>query len=242
MPEAALLDAPGLYTSIEQYNIMMESGYMDVMQQYYNDAGLQLLGSFAYTFRQMSSNKPAQTLADLQGLRIRTMENRYHEIYWQAMGATSIPLVFSELYMALSQDTMDAQENSIYNLVSSNLGEVQKYVIFTYHAPMVSSYVMNKEQYDALTEEQQDLLHRMIDGIKADVIANIPEGEEQNQKELSEKYGMAMLYPNTEMVMALREGSGRDAVIAALREDLGNEKVDTFLQVLEDAARKVGEH
>ena len=42
--------------------------------------------------------------------------------------------------------------------------------------------------------------------------------------------------------MALREGSGRDAVIAALREDLGNEKVDTFLQVLEDAARKVGEH
>ena len=89
---------------------MMESGYMDVMQQYYNDAGLQLLGSFAYTFRQMSSNKPAQTLADLQGLRIRTMENRYHEIYWQAMGATSIPLVFSELYMALSQDTMDAQE------------------------------------------------------------------------------------------------------------------------------------
>ena len=153
------------------------------------------------------------------------------------MGATSIPLVFSELYMALSQDTMDAQENSIYNLVSSNLGEVQKYVIFTYHAPMVSSYVMNKEQYDALTEEQQDLLHRMIDGI-----ANIPEEEEQNQKELSEKYGMAMLYPNTEMVMALREGSGRDAVIAALREDLGNEKVDTFLQVLEDAARKVGEH
>ena len=242
VPEAALLDAPGLYTSIEQYNIMMESGYMDVMQQYYNDAGLQLLGSFAYTFRQMSSNKPTQTLADLQGLRIRTMENRYHEIYWQAMGATSIPLVFSELYMALSQGTMDAQENSIYNLVSSNLGEVQRYVIFTYHAPMVSSYVMNKEQYDALTEEQQDLLHRMIDGIKADVIANIPEEEEQNQKELSEKYGMAMLYPNTEMVMALREGSGRDAVIAALREDLGNEKVDTFLQVLEDATRKAGEH
>ena len=33
VPEAALLDAPGLYTSIEQYNIMMESGYMDVMQQ-----------------------------------------------------------------------------------------------------------------------------------------------------------------------------------------------------------------
>ena len=97
------------------------------------------------------------------------------------MGATSIPLVFSELYMALSQDTMDAQENSIYNLVSSNLGEVQKYVIFTYHAPMVSSYVMNKEQYDALTEEQQDLLHRMIDGIKADVIANIRNGDAVSQ-------------------------------------------------------------
>ena len=52
---------------------------------------------------------------------------------------------------------------------------------------------------------------------------------------------MAMLYPNTEMVMALREGSGCDAVIAALREDLGNEKVDTFLQVLEDATRKAEE-
>ena len=85
----------------------------------------------------------------------------------------------------------------------SNLGEVQKYVIFTYHAPMVSSYVMNKEQYDALTEEQQDLLHRMIDGSKADVIANIPEEEEQNQKELSEKYGMAMLYPRYK-----RDGDG----------------------------------
>ena len=155
VPQAALLDAPGIFTSVEQYNTLMESGYMDVMQKYYNDAGLQLLTSFAYTFRQMSSNKPVYTIEDLKGLRVRTMENKYHEAYWNALGATSFPLVFSELYIALRQGNMDAQENSIYNLETSSLGEVQDYVIFTYHSPMVSSYVMNKEQYDALSEEDK---------------------------------------------------------------------------------------
>ena len=68
-------------------------------------------------FRQVTSNKsPVTAMGDLSGLKIRTMQNNNHIGFFQAMGANPTPVAFSELYMALSQNTVDAQENPIANV------------------------------------------------------------------------------------------------------------------------------
>ena len=239
VPEAALLDLPGIFTSVEQYNAMMDDGYFDVMQQYYNQAGLQLLSSYCYSFRQVSSNFPIYSMEDFQDLRIRTIENKYHIKFWESVGATAIPLPYSEVFMALRQRNMEAQENPLYNLVSSNLAEVQNYVIFTYHAPMVSNFVMNKDQYDALSDENKELLRLFFEGDKEDVIRQMPGEDQQLQSDLKSDYDLTMIYPDEELLQSL--WACNTEVLEMLRTELGDAVVDEFLAAAEAARLKVSE-
>lgn len=230
VPEAALLDAPGIFSSVEQYNWMMESGYLDVMQGYYQQAGLKLLDSYAVSFRQLSSSQPILSLEDFQGLHIRTMETPYHTAYWTALGAVAMPLPYSEVYFALLQGTVAAQENPLYNLISGRLYEVQEYLIQTNHAPMVTNYVMNLEQYEALSEEHQELLARFLEELKEEEIQRFPEEEASQLTQLSQEYGMEIVTPSEELLGQMREASTQ--MLDLLRGELGADVVDRFLEAV----------
>ena len=233
VPEAALLDAPGIFSSVEQYNRMMENGYLDVMQGYYRQVGLQLLDSYAVSFRQLSSSQPIFSLADFQGLHIRTMETPYHTAYWSALGAVAMPIPYSELYFALRQGTVAAQENPLYNLISGRLYEVQQYLIQTNHAPMATNYVMNLEQYEALSPEHRSLLERFLEELKAEEIQRLPEEEASQLEQLSQEHGMEILTPSEELREQMQEAS--EPMLNLLRQDLGADVVDGFLEAVEAA-------
>ncbi|MCD8009247.1 MAG: TRAP transporter substrate-binding protein, partial [Lachnospiraceae bacterium] len=150
VPEAALLDIPGLFESTEEFNYFIENYYWDQMQSFYNEAGIRMLTCSAFAFRQLTSNQEISSLSDLQGLKLRTMEVEYQIAFWQSMGATVIPMSWQEVRLAIQQGILDAQENPIGYVISANLAEVQNYITLTNHMPMVSSYLMNEEQYQAL--------------------------------------------------------------------------------------------
>ena len=235
--EAALLDAPGIFSSVEQYNQMMDDGYLEIMQEYYRDAGLELLESYALSFRQLSSNKPVYTIEDFKNLRIRTMESPYQSLYWSSLGAVAMPLPYSEVYIALRQGTVDAQENPLYNLVSKRFYEVQKYLILTNHVPMVTNYVMNKEQYDALSEENKALLARFMSKLKEEDIQMMPQEDAKQLQQLQEEWGMEVIVPSNDLLEQMRSGNAE--LLDQLRADLGGEKVNDFLAAAEKARVEV---
>ena len=77
----------------------------------------------------------------MQGIKIRTMENPIHMAAFQVMGADPTPMAFGELFTALQQGTIDAQENPLSVITSSRFNEVQDYLSMTEHvysaAPMM---------------------------------------------------------------------------------------------------------
>lgn len=152
--ELAVLDIGGLYADVESANQVLQS-FKGQLEPYYNDAGLHLVSMFAPDFRILSTNKPVTTAADLKGLNIRTQENKYHMAFWKALGTNPTPLAFGELYIALQQGMLDAQENPWASIVGAKLCEVQKYVVETNHIPFVSTYVMNKAKYDSMSDAQK---------------------------------------------------------------------------------------
>jgi TRAP-type C4-dicarboxylate transport system substrate-binding protein len=99
-----------------------------------------------------------QSLSDFSGIKIRTMENNYHMAFWSAIGANPTPMTFSELYMGLSQHTVDAQENPYEVIVSNKFYEVQDYVIETNHLPHLLSLITNQDFYDSLPADQQSII------------------------------------------------------------------------------------
>lgn len=231
VPEAALFDIPGFFSTLEEWNRLFESDYRQVMEGYYEEAGLVLLDVFAYSYRNLSSRKPVVTPDDLQGVRIRTLENKYQEAFWESLCATAVPYRFAELYFCLSEGMADAQENLLDVMLVDNLYEVQSCITFTKHIPMVSAIAMNKEAYERLTDVEKEELKEFTGSLKANLIRQMPAEDERLIETLDNDYNIEIFEPAEEL--KTRIASGADVVLTLLREELGAEKLDMFMQAAE---------
>lgn len=151
MKRLCLFDLPCAFDSLEALHKVLDSdGFMDRVNQIYNDAGFSLLAMADQNFRVMTSNKMINGLEDFKGIKIRTMENSYHMDFWNAIGASPTPMAFAELYVGLEQHTVDAQENPYEVICSNALYEVQDYVVDTKHLPHLLALVANEEFLSSL--------------------------------------------------------------------------------------------
>jgi NitT/TauT family transport system substrate-binding protein len=71
-------------------------------------------------------NTTINSPADLKGVKIRVPEVETYLAAWKMLGATVTPMAFTELFMALKQGTIDAQENPLELILTSSFYEVQK--------------------------------------------------------------------------------------------------------------------
>lgn len=159
MPELAVFDLPNLYTDIDQFRALFENQELiDKLNQIYTQNGFQLLGIADSGFRVMTSNKEVNSMSDLSGVKIRTMQNSNHIAIWQAYGANPTPMSFGEVYIGLQQGTIVAQENPIEVAVASKFYEQQKYVILTNHLPHACVCLMSGDVYASLPADLQEVV------------------------------------------------------------------------------------
>lgn len=159
IPDTAIFDAPCIFEDLEDVRKTVDDPeFFAQIQESYRDSGYELLGYSDQGFRVMSTNKEVTSFEDFSGQKIRTMENSYHLEFWSALGANPTPMNFSEVYIGLQQNTIDAQENPYEVIVSNNLYEQQDYVVETNHLPHLISLVVSKDFYDELPEEDQEIL------------------------------------------------------------------------------------
>ena len=158
-PRLALFDLPCVFEDIEDlHEVLDNEEFMDKINEIYAEKGITLLGMSDQNFRVMSSNVKVEELSDFSGIKIRTMENSYHLAFWKAVGANPTPMSFSEVYIGLQQNTIDAQENPYEVIVSNKFYEQQDYVIQTNHLPHLLSLITNSEFIESLTDEQQAII------------------------------------------------------------------------------------
>lgn len=144
--------------------------------------GLVGLGWMENGIRNITSNVncPITKPTDLKGVKIRTMQVDAHMDAFKAMGAKPTPMSFNEVYSALQQGVIDAEENPLGHIYSSRFYEVQKCVTLTGHVYSTHMVLANPDFYNKLTDQQRALiksaLKRAID-YQQQVIAD----EEQEQ-------------------------------------------------------------
>lgn len=110
-------------------------------------------------FRHMSNNNgPIHGVADLKGLKYRTLENPVHTDTFKAFGANASPFAFGELYTALQQKTYDAMESPISLYYTNKFYEVQDYLTITSHVYAATILLMNNEFFNSLPEDLQQLV------------------------------------------------------------------------------------
>ena len=142
----------------EVRSVVDNEEFLSIMKEAYRNSGYELMGYADQGFRVMSTNKVIEDISDFKNQKIRTMENVNHMDFWKAIGASATPMTFSEVYIGLQQNTIDAQENPYEVIVSNKLHEQQKYIVETNHLAHLISLVVSEEFYEKLAEEQRDII------------------------------------------------------------------------------------
>lgn len=137
---------------------MDDENFLNVMREKYSAAGFYLGGYSVHGFRVTTANKPIHTPADLKGLTFRVMQNDFHIEAWQDMGATPTPFSFSELYTALQQKTIDAQENPIELIYAQKFYEQQTDITRTNHLQQTQQWLVSQDFYDTLSDDAKAVL------------------------------------------------------------------------------------
>jgi TRAP-type C4-dicarboxylate transport system substrate-binding protein len=86
-----------------------------------------------YGARHVTANKPILTPADMKGLKIRVPNAPSYVLFPKAVGANPTPMAFSEVYLALQQKVVDAQENPLPTIQFKKFYEVQSNINLTAH-------------------------------------------------------------------------------------------------------------
>ncbi|WP_237716343.1 DctP family TRAP transporter solute-binding subunit [Catenovulum agarivorans] len=150
-PSLAIADLPYVFDGYSHWQAFNQSDLLVNLAHDYASAtnGNQILGNSYYGQRHVTSNKPIVDLAGMQNLKIRVPNASIFKEFPLAVGANPTPIAFSEVYMALQQGVVDAQENPLPTIKAKKLFEVQKHINLTGHLmgsilTIVSSYRWNK--------------------------------------------------------------------------------------------------
>ena len=108
--------------------------------------------------RQLWTNKPVATPADLAGSRMRTPGAPVWVETVTAMGATPTPMPFAEVYAALEQKAIDSVEAQLPAGQGQKLYEVTKYLTKTAHINLITGLVTSASWFDSLPDDLKTVL------------------------------------------------------------------------------------
>jgi tripartite ATP-independent transporter DctP family solute receptor len=159
VPELAALGLPFLFSSLPNAWQVLDGPIGQELAKKLAAKDLILLAFMDNGIRQTTNNKrPIVKPDDLKGLKIRTPADPATVDMFQAMGASTQQINFSELYIALQQGVVDGQENPLANIHSSKLYEVQKYLSFTNHKYECSPFLMSAISWARLSDADKKLI------------------------------------------------------------------------------------
>lgn len=122
------------------------------------DIGLRPLIYFERGARNLTSNRPIMSPDDLDGIIVRVPNVPIFVKTWTALGAKPTPMTFSEVFTALQQGTVEAQENPYALINSAGFYEVQKYVNLTEHVIGWVYVVIGETKFQSLPNELQNVV------------------------------------------------------------------------------------
>ena len=157
--EMALWDTPFLISNAKEADILLDGPIGEKIKGKLQDKGMVGLVYWENGFRNLTNSKRAITkMEDMNGIKLRVMQNNVFLSSFQALGANAIPMAFSELFTALETKTVDGQENPFNTILSSKFYEVQKYMTVTNHVYSPWIVTASKKWWDQLSKDEQKVL------------------------------------------------------------------------------------
>lgn len=197
--------APFLFDDLDDADAAFQGEGGEMLKEIVREKNVEPLGFGENGFRQVTNS--AQEIKgpeDIQSLKIRIPGITMYTDLFKELGSNPSTMTFSEVFTALQQKTIDGQENPIDVIYSSKLNEVQDYITMWNYSydPLVLG--VNKDLFDSLSEEDQELFTRLGQEA-AEYQIEITREREKEQIEELEDAGMNFYYPTEDEIEDFRE-------------------------------------
>jgi len=157
--EMAIWDTPFLFNNVNEADAVLDGPVGQKVMDKLTEKGLVGLVYWENGFRNLTNTKrPVTKLEDLEGIKLRVMQNNVYLESFKTLGANALPMPFSELFSALETKTVDGQENPFNTILSSKFFEVQKYLSVTNHVYSPWIVLVSKKWWDQLSKDEQKIL------------------------------------------------------------------------------------
>jgi TRAP-type C4-dicarboxylate transport system substrate-binding protein len=181
-------------------------------------SGIQILAYTYYGARHTTAQKAFTDCAGMKGIKIRVPDVPSYRATPEACGANPTPIAFAEVYLALQNGTVEAQENPLTTIEAKKFFEVQKHIMLTGHiidglTTQVAPHVWNK-----LTDAEKKVFSDVTLEAAARATAKIKKRESELVDEFKKK-GLG--------IHAMNRQSFVDAVLKAKSvESMGFDRKD----------------
>ena len=176
-----------LRDSVDMQNFIKSPVGKKMEDEILHKTGLRPVCYFQRGARHLTSNRPVRHPDDLRGLIIRVPNVPSFVTAWSALGAKPTPMAFSEVFTALQQGTIEAQENPFAMIKSAGFSEVQKYINLTAHVVSWGYPVVGEKQFQALPDDLRQIFLEAANDMQIYEHRLFLEGEKKVQEELKQK-------------------------------------------------------
>ncbi len=168
----ALLQAPYIFPNNEIAMRVLRGPFgRELAEAVRKETGIRVLNwCEGVGFRQLYSNKPIHTPADMKGMKFRVPENKGLLLMFRAMGAGVVTIPWSELYTALQTGVAEGCETESSSGLVIKLNEVVKYLTISNHAYNIQPLLINDKYFQSLPKKYQYIVQKAAD--MADRAAN----------------------------------------------------------------------
>lgn len=107
----------------------------------------------------IGSVKEVRSLADLAGMRVRSIDSPLQADVYAALGAQPVVLSWGDIYTSLQQGVIDAvSSTTVPNMYTTNFYEVAPYIVLSNHGYSPAPLLCNLNMWNSLPANVQDLV------------------------------------------------------------------------------------
>ncbi len=159
MPATNILSLPFIFQSPDDMYRVMDGDIGERFAEALEEKNLVALSWFGSGARSLyNTDHPVNTPADVEGLKVRVMNNDLYVQMIDELGGNATPMAYSEVYQSLKTGVIDGAENNYPSFESSGHYEVAKYYSLTEHLILPECLCVAKSSWDELSAEDQAIV------------------------------------------------------------------------------------
>src|SRR5215213_8821244 len=217
---APFIDAPFLFRDLAHWNAVLDHDILKpVADEIAQKAEVMLIGYAGGGVRNIFSNKPASTLAELKGLKVRVQGAPIWSRTFQAIGMSPTVIAYNEIYNAIQNNVIEAGENEAAGVEQMRFYEVAPNLAMTQHAITIRPLCFSSQSFARLPNDLQAAIRRA--GREATAYGRqVESGEDTEKLDALEKAGRLKRIEFTERAEMKRLV---DPVMAAYAKEIDGE-------------------